>query len=1322
MRNRVLLLYSLLIICNKISFSIDDKDELGVVFFTNFNYFKSNEKKFKNLEETENKILSNNSNNSLNPPSIQKPIIPTIPDIKPGQVTNPTVKPDKPDKPEIKPDKPDKPSDSFTEIFYNNNWIYNKYSYETSENLIVSVGNNLLTGMGAIQSGFSIQNDMDVNIEGKNSTSDLIGMLSLNGGKIINGKSGVISVNGGGNSFGMVVLGQGSGENNGSIFVNSGAIGMYTESGNISNFNKITVNEGAAMLSTESGLIKNAGTIETSTSTKVPGFGITTFKTSRGENIGEIVVNKSQIGMLGFDSSQLNSSGVLKVNGGIGAYVNDNSQMKNSGTINISNAGTGIYVYGNGGNGAAGYNNKNGIIEVENSSIGMSATNNGLITNNGTIKMSASNVKTTTQGVGMYITNNGIAQNNGDIILEKNQVGIYSEGAGSSRNSGNILVNSQGTGVILNNSTFDKTTFLNENTGVIKGDAVTGVLLGGAGYVQNYGEINIVNGTAGTIANGSGAIYNFNNITIANTKYGMLSLNGGGIVNENITGYTSSINSDNNEIAKMAVIGSGYALNEGKLSSGNVPYIMYLSGTGNMRNTGTLTLNLTDNFSTHTAMYGEKGGLITNDSEGIINVNGGSGNYGMMISGAGKLVNDGVINAGDYQNGVLISGSAVGINNGKINFGINGTGVSLYNMTSDGYFQNNGEIIGQFSNFQGGAYGIYAFGDGEIYNKNLIKMSYGNAGICISGNGTAINEEEGKIIIYDTNYAMYATNGATIRNYGTIEVTPIYDSYSIGNSAMYVDGSGTAINSNDIIVGGAYFNAMGTSGNALIKNEKDGVITILDGAIQSFAFDLSGGAATNAGVINLGTTGELVNNGTLFNYGYINAPNGIKNGENGNLVMEQGGTTNSDLKEATLGLSYAPNIYDRNDKNFGVLNLTFNTDKVYSYSYLYDIDKENDNFLIRRKDFTEVTEKSLGNFLEDIYLDDGNSVKNNFFNILRSAQTKAQYNSYLDSFFGRDLYPNVIFQTKDTIEYTIDNILDNTEEKLPNNKKSSLIVGYTFEKFRQKGFDNVKGYDDNLNGFYLGKQYYLNSVNDYGFVFSYTRLDSDYYSNLGKREDNFLQGTAFMNYNQNNITGIGALYLGFAKGNIKRNFNLTYLDYENSTPKYANISNRYKGDTKTFYVGTSGKISKRYNVASLFIEPEMSTYLMGIFQDEINESGKEFNLHINELNRFFGKIKSEVGVGKEIPIKDYQLTIKLIGGIGQEINSSNDDLKVSLRNVSDEKGNIKVNKDNQFSKEIGTKIDIKKIGIDNLDFYIDYRYIFENNDSWRVRSGVVYKF
>ena len=1176
MKEKLLFLFSLLIICNKTSVSLEENS--GLIFFTNFNYFKSNEKNFKDVgvqDEALSATLTSEDNPVTPPfekPDTDKPISPEIkPELPiPPDENTPSIKPPAPEQPEV-------PEEKYTEIFFENTWIWNTHSYVDSEDVIVSAESGVLTGMGAVQSGFSVENIKNILVNGVEGEASYLGMLSLNGGEITNGESGTISLQGTGNNFGMGVIGDG-----------------------------------------------------------------------RGTNLGNIYLQTTGVGMYGTGTSTVN--------------------------------------------------------------------------NKGTIILSSSSIKSsnTQTGVGIYITEQGVGENTGTITVGNNQVGMLVNQSGSIFNSGVISVNSQGIGMLANNASTNSF-LLNEETGVIKGDAQAGIVVSGSSSTQNYGEIDISNGVAGMVIDGQGSGYNFGSINLTNTKYGMLSQNGGLIVN-GASGYDSTIITDNTEFAKMAVLGSGTALNYNTLSSEDVKYVMYLSGTGNITNYGTLSLNLADEFEQSVVIYGEDGGSIVNYQGATINIDGGVDNYGIVMNGSGNVSNYGTINVGAYQHGILLSEDATGTNNGDINISVLGSGVVLYNTTTNSLFRNFGTIKDGYQG-QGAYYGIVANGAGSVENSGIINLTNGSAGISISGTGTATNMSAGEILIKGTRYGMYATKGATIKNEGIISREPVFGTYLGSVGSMYVSGSGSALNDGTITVGGSHINAMASTGSAsTLVNGTSGTINILDGAVDNFAFNVSGGTATNKGVINLGDSGGLITGGTLFNYGNIEAPNGIINGPNGKLVMEQGGTTNAKLQMATLGLSYALDLYTIGDSSYSPVSISFDTENVQAYSYLYDVNLAGDSIYMRRKDFREITESEIGEFLESIYYDSNNLSKDKFFNILKSSETQQQYQNYLDKFFGRYIYPAVIFQTRDSIIYTTEDILENLNQKLTNNRKESYIVGYTFEKFRQKGFDRVKGHDDNLNGFYLGKQYYLDEKSDYGMVLSYTRLDSDYKSNVGEREDNFLQGTAFLNYDFENVKCIGTMYLGFSKGDIKRNLNLEYLDYQDLSPMYENINERYKGNTKNFYIGTSGKISKRYNMSKFFLEPELGAYAMGIFQNKINESGGEYELKVDDLNRFFGKVNAQVGVGKVFNPKNYMLTFKIIGGLGQEINSPNDDLKVSLKNVENEKVKVKVDRENQFSKELGVKVNVEKVGINNLNLYMNYRYIFEDENSWKIGAGLAYRF
>ena len=295
-------------------------------------------------------------------------------------------------------------------------------------------------------------------------------------------------------------------------------------------------------------------------------------------------------------------------------------------------------------------------------------------------------------------------------------------------------------------------------------------------------------------------------------------------------------------------------------------------------NYGTLTANINDDFSNYTILFGENGGTIINEESGILNLIGGYDDVAMILLNSGSAINYGTINLDEYEHGMLVTNDAIGRNYGEINFGTYGVGAILLNSTDDSYFINYGTIKDGYNNKISGSYAIYGTGSGMIENRGLISLNSGSAGIYFSGNGSAINEKDGIIDITHTRYGMQATNGASIYNYGQISITPIDDLYFSSNGGMFVTGTGTAINYGDIIFGGYHTNGMSTNGSGYLENGEGGTITILDGSKDSYAFNLNKGTAVNRGIIDLGNNGYTVNNGTLFNYGKIIAPNGIKTG------------------------------------------------------------------------------------------------------------------------------------------------------------------------------------------------------------------------------------------------------------------------------------------------------------------------------------------------------------------------------------------------------------------------------------------------------------
>ena len=703
--------------------------------------------------------------------------------------------------------------------------------------------------------------------------------------------------------------------------------------------------------------------------------------------------------------------------------------------------------------------------------------------------------------------------------------------------------------------------------------------------------------------------------------------------------------------------------------------------------------------------------------------------------------------------GMGVIGSATAKNIGTIS--TLATQLGMYGLNG-AYLENDGSITTD------GGVGMFIEGSGSSAVNTGSIITVTNQGIGMYVNGGATAENESTISITNGSTGMYINEGGTIANNGSINLeagtfgnTGMYgEGYKIesidntdnqvinngvisinsrGSSGIFIEKSGvSATNNSKIEVNAEGSFAISSTGSNIITNSKEAYISIAND-INADVFNIDGGIVTNSGRIYLGNTGNLyTGSGTIYNYGNVTGANSNLQSltADTNFIMEKGGTvtkddnTNYRLNTATVGLSYMPELFAVNDTQSNTLDLSFEADNLMSYSYMYEIFSDDFSASARRKDFSLISDTAIGKFLEYIYGDaDDSTTKSKIYHALRSSRGEKEFDKYLDKFFGRDLYPMVIFQTRDAINFTTNNILDNLETRYNTAKKNSYIVGYSFENFRKRGYDRVTGYNEYLNGFYLGKQYTFNNSSDYGFVFSYTRLDSEYKDDAGKRDDNFFQGSAFMNYAKDDVKGIGMFYLGYAKGDIKRHLDLEFKKFEGETVSFENINEHYKADTKNFYVGTSGKISKQYNFNSFFIEPEAKAYLMGVFQRGMNETGGEFAIHLDEMNKVFSNIKIGANIGKTFtPRDEYLVTVKLKGALAQDINSSNDNLKIKLESLSDETTSLNIDRRNQFTQELGTRVDFQKQAVDDLTLYVDYKYIFEDKNSWKVSSGFVYSF
>lgn len=761
-----------------------------------------------------------------------------------------------------------------------------------------------------------------------------------------------------------------------------------------------------------------------------------------------------------------------------------------------------------------------------------------------------------------------------------------------------------------------------------------------------------------------------------------------------------------------------------------------------IENENTISLDKLPEIQTLVGMQGSNGGTIINQDSGIINI-ASYGGIGMNILNSGYAENNGTINATMlFSNNTVamqLLGNGKGVNNGTINL------YSSYTVgatVENGSFVNNGNILGA------ARYGMAVTGKGNIENASSGKISLLAvfAGMYVSGGGSGINN--GEITVLDGTSAMMTTNGSIINN-GTMTMTT--PSYNIGNNpleipngAMFVNGFGTAINSEsgvinigtpDVTLRG--YRAM--TGEGVVVLENRGTINMYTATINenqklttNFAYFLTEGAIgknMSTGVINLGEYGVVNYGGTVYNWGTINkiAANKEEISLNGKLVMEDTGIMNSpgtEMYETVLiGRSYTgENYIDSSILNLDA-SIPANYKNVKSNSILYEVIENNGIYEFKRNSFEILTDDILGKYLEDIYYDSNNPAKNELFDILTSSESGAQFEWYLDEVFGRGYFPSLIYQTNDAIVFTNETILNQISEKTQATNKESYIFGYSFEKMKKSGYENILGYTDELNSFFIGKNYPIKESLSSGWLLSYTRLNSKFEDGKGKREDNMFQGTGYLNYNKDTVNAFGSFFVGYSKGDLDRSVQLGYLDYNDdfSDITFENLNEKLSSDIKNYYVGALGKISKRYEFDPIYLEPIAKIEGIGIFQRGISESGGTYNLDLDNLNGFLSSGYVGTGLGKIFNVGKGSLNLALNLGVKQELNSLDETVKFKVNSLGSETGEIDLKNKNRFSKEVGVRAEVGNLW-DGLSLYGEYKYIFSEDNSWRVAGGIRVKF
>ena len=573
------------------------------------------------------------------------------------------------------------------------------------------------------------------------------------------------------------------------------------------------------------------------------------------------------------------TTGVVKVDNGVGLYGTNGSKIENKGTVTVTGSGTGIAGLGKG-NATPAITYGDGKVEILNDGTinitGANSTaiyvenNNGAaqadvtITNNKSLTLgdnSSGIVLKSGSGVGGLINVSGTG--NSDIKVGTNGFGIYAEDSQVTLNTDyGVETADNGVGIYTtgNSSVLGNHTLNYKYSGSTTGSGIA-TLYSGANATNNL-NINLDNSTnttagmVGIFANGGGNFTNTGNVVGTSTaaEFGIVADQNTNVVNSgNITlGNANNLTKPNVGIYTRTV---NSITNTGNVSVGDNSIALYGYDVNHTNGNITAGNNGMGIFS--------KGGNISLTSGSL--VVGTNNAVGVFASGANQTITStNSMTIGDTSYGFVIKGTGHNLttDNGTVTLG--NDSVFAYS-DKPGTMTNRTQLVSTGS----GNYGLYSAGN----IKNLADINFGsgegNVGIYSIG-GTAVNGDTAlgirpRITVSgsDTTNQLYGIGMAagdynnnksgSIENYGTIDV--LKDN-SIG---MYAIGSGsTAKNYGTINLSGKNTTGMYLDQNAIGENY--GTITTVPNS-------------TNDGI-----KGVVALNGAIFkNYGNItiNSPNGI---------------------------------------------------------------------------------------------------------------------------------------------------------------------------------------------------------------------------------------------------------------------------------------------------------------------------------------------------------------------------------------------------------------------------------------------------------------
>ena len=602
--------------------------------------------------------------------------------------------------------------------------------------------------------------------------------------------------------------------------VDSTSVGIFVKNKtNLTTTGDVTVgNRGFALYGNDSTLTVNGGNYNFANSGSLAY--LENNAVLNYNNTGTLTTSSEPMLYIINSKAHMNNNDIVVSAGGTGVYMNGASTFSGWNNMTLNNGSTGIYV------------DKSSAVIDGNKITGVSNKAKGIVAIDSNVTNKANMEFSSDDSIGIFSQNkSGAAKaivNSGNIdITGKRSIAAYLEGTSDQtfENSGIINVDRTATSV-KNDSTVgiyaqNSSTINVKNSGTINvGESSFGIYsLSENGKVETAGSsvINVADKAIGIYKKGGvanvGGVINVANHTATDANSEPVGVYGSNGIT--ITDTTSSFNVGdksygvilaNPGLSKTNVYSNSSSSN---VNLGNESTFIYTEGSSKVTNNASITSGTNGKII---AIYGKDGADIVNN--GIIDLSHGTGNQGILVTGASNAVNRGVIKIGKTDksdpNNIIygIGMAAVGganISNERDIYVTENLGIGMYGDDRGTTLRNSGNIYLDPSNASASnkvqtMMGVFVNNGAKFVNTGNITTTgsyHGNdnvqglVGVAVL-NGSTL-ENYGKIDIdADSSYGVLikgtSSNKSIIKNYGEINISGLksygvrYDADSQGVS------------------------------------------------------------------------------------------------------------------------------------------------------------------------------------------------------------------------------------------------------------------------------------------------------------------------------------------------------------------------------------------------------------------------------------------------------------------------------------------------------------------------------------------------------------